>query len=109
MWGRGQGHQDSRLSVPKSEPLLKKLRLGFAKATSRGDSYWVPAAMREPVAAGVGLLGKSRDRYRVSELGDRSGYDRCPGPARQRPHLYSAPRTAEPESEVPRSNLFHLS
>lgn len=41
----GQGHQDSRLTVPKTEPLAKKRRLRFAEATSRADSYWVPAAM----------------------------------------------------------------
>lgn len=59
-----------------------------AEATSRADSYWVPATYGESVAAGVGLLGSVET---VSELGDRSGYDRCPGPVRLGP-IHILPR-----------------
>lgn len=41
-WERGRGQQDSRLTVPKNESLLKKAEL--CEATPGADSYWVPAA-----------------------------------------------------------------
>lgn len=52
---------------------MKKLRLGFAEATSRDDSYWVPAAMGEPVAAGMGLLERVETSIEYRNWGIAAG------------------------------------
>lgn len=54
----GKGTRSTELSpdCPKERATCEEVELCFAEATSRSDSYWVPATSGEPVAAGLGLL-----------------------------------------------------
>lgn len=105
----GKGTRSAELSpdCPKERATCEEAELCFAEATSRSDSYWVPATSGgEPVAAGLGLLESVETviEYQNWEIAAvMIAAQVLPGWA---PFVFE---DSEAESEVPRSNLFHLS